>query len=353
MSRRDDAVRVLAASWAGAARRAGVRRQPAGGQDRCGCCPTTSTTARGPTASSTWPGSPGSSRPPSRTWSPSRRWTATRPGPSKVDQAAELAKLTGLHGEFGKAIDFQGGEYGQAILSRFPLKVVDGPPAARQEEAGGPDRRRGARSSRATGGRRSRSSAPTSSTTTRRPARSRRRRSTSCSARRTGRSILAGDLNATPDSEPMKALAEKWTFATPPDKGLLTIPAGHAEAADRLRPVPPGRPVQGGRGEGDRRDGRVRPPAGAGGARVGRRITQPHYRCPLRVIPLRLCHCPDVRSSRVGKHRPREGTPKGECPVYACTRQLSGGLTVTGQVGGGLPATAGDHHRRGRFAGAN
>lgn len=39
----------------------------------------------------------------------------------KVDQAAELAKLTGMHGAFGKAMDFQGGGYGQAILSRFPI----------------------------------------------------------------------------------------------------------------------------------------------------------------------------------------------------------------------------------------
>lgn len=39
----------------------------------------------------------------------------------KVDQAAELAKLTGMNGVFGKAMDFQGGGYGQAILSRFPL----------------------------------------------------------------------------------------------------------------------------------------------------------------------------------------------------------------------------------------
>jgi endonuclease/exonuclease/phosphatase family metal-dependent hydrolase len=38
-----------------------------------------------------------------------------------VDQAAELAKLTGLNGIFGKAMDHEGGEYGQAILSRFPI----------------------------------------------------------------------------------------------------------------------------------------------------------------------------------------------------------------------------------------
>ena len=38
-----------------------------------------------------------------------------------VDQPAELARLTGMHQVFGKAMDFEDGEYGQMILSRFPL----------------------------------------------------------------------------------------------------------------------------------------------------------------------------------------------------------------------------------------
>ncbi|MGH9769939.1 MAG: endonuclease/exonuclease/phosphatase family protein [Blastocatellia bacterium] len=37
---------------------------------------------------------------------------------SGVDQAAELGKLTGLHAVFGKAMDYSGGEYGEAILTR-------------------------------------------------------------------------------------------------------------------------------------------------------------------------------------------------------------------------------------------
>lgn len=44
---------------------------------------------------------------------------ATRTG--RVDQAAEYMRLTGLSGHFGKAIDFQGGAYGQLLLSRWPL----------------------------------------------------------------------------------------------------------------------------------------------------------------------------------------------------------------------------------------
>jgi endonuclease/exonuclease/phosphatase family metal-dependent hydrolase len=37
------------------------------------------------------------------------------------NQAAELGKLTGMYYYFSKAIDFQGGAYGTAILSKYPL----------------------------------------------------------------------------------------------------------------------------------------------------------------------------------------------------------------------------------------
>ncbi len=40
---------------------------------------------------------------------------------NKVDQPAELARLTGLHVVFAKNIDHQGGEYGNAVLSRWPV----------------------------------------------------------------------------------------------------------------------------------------------------------------------------------------------------------------------------------------
>lgn len=38
-----------------------------------------------------------------------------------VDQAAELGRLTGMHAVFGKALDYQGGGYGLAVLSRWPV----------------------------------------------------------------------------------------------------------------------------------------------------------------------------------------------------------------------------------------
>lgn len=39
----------------------------------------------------------------------------------KVDQTAELARLTGMKGRFCKQIPFEGGEYGQALLSKHPI----------------------------------------------------------------------------------------------------------------------------------------------------------------------------------------------------------------------------------------
>jgi len=41
-----------------------------------------------------------------------------------VDQAAELGRLTAMHVAFGKAMDYDGGQYGPAILSRYPLTEV-------------------------------------------------------------------------------------------------------------------------------------------------------------------------------------------------------------------------------------
>lgn len=42
-----------------------------------------------------------------------------------IDQTAELARLTGMHGRFARQIDFEGGQYGQAILSRVPIAEVE------------------------------------------------------------------------------------------------------------------------------------------------------------------------------------------------------------------------------------
>lgn len=41
---------------------------------------------------------------------------------NKVDQASELAKLTEFNVAFGANIDLQGGQYGNAVLSRLPIE---------------------------------------------------------------------------------------------------------------------------------------------------------------------------------------------------------------------------------------
>jgi endonuclease/exonuclease/phosphatase family metal-dependent hydrolase len=42
---------------------------------------------------------------------------------SGVDQPTELARLTGMETIFGRNIDYQGGGYGTAVLSRLPIKA--------------------------------------------------------------------------------------------------------------------------------------------------------------------------------------------------------------------------------------
>ena len=41
-----------------------------------------------------------------------------------VNQPEELAKLTGMHATFGSFLDYGGGEYGMAILSKFPIRSI-------------------------------------------------------------------------------------------------------------------------------------------------------------------------------------------------------------------------------------
>lgn len=43
----------------------------------------------------------------------------------RVDQVAELERLTGMHGAFAKSLDFQGGDYGIAALARWPIESTE------------------------------------------------------------------------------------------------------------------------------------------------------------------------------------------------------------------------------------
>jgi len=128
-----------------------------------------------------------------------------------VDQAARLGELTGMHAVFGAALDaWQGGEYGIAVLSRYPVEAsrvhrLPSPPggeerivlevSVRPEEetgvvllnthwSGGPRRRTHIRQSRALRG---------------------------LAGERPGSvMILAGDLNVLPIGAAYRRLAWKW-----------------------------------------------------------------------------------------------------------------------------------------------
>lgn len=143
----------------------------------------------------------------------------TRTG--KVDQAAELARLTGLFEQFGKSLDFQGGEYGQAVLSRFPIEKH-----AVHTLPGSPDReQRIALEIHAQS-----HGQPIRFVTTHlhhqdEPTREgQAKKINEVYAQETLPIILAGDMNAAPNSPTITRLKEQWTIATS-DPQLLTFPA--------------------------------------------------------------------------------------------------------------------------------
>jgi endonuclease/exonuclease/phosphatase family metal-dependent hydrolase len=137
---------------------------------------------------------------------------------SGVDQLAELARLTGMHAAFGKAMDYQGGAYGVAVLSRTPFRQV-----RNRRLPGSPDREpRTALTVDVDVGERS----PRIQFTTTHldQARDLMDQVAQASYLAAGLSsgqearILAGDMNTRPDTLTMQILARRWTdtFADPP-----------------------------------------------------------------------------------------------------------------------------------------
>lgn len=58
----------------------------------------------------------------------------------RKDQLAEIQRLTGFHGVFGRTLDYQGGGYGIALISRFPIvsdSLIRLPVTPSQARAGG------------------------------------------------------------------------------------------------------------------------------------------------------------------------------------------------------------------------
>jgi endonuclease/exonuclease/phosphatase family metal-dependent hydrolase len=143
---------------------------------------------------------------------------------NQIDQPAELAKLTGMKAEFAKAIDLQGGEYGQVVLSRFPMKAVKTHILPKKE------------------GQETRIALETRiEPTNGLPAftfltthlqhddpKIRLEQATTINdhfAKQDGPALIAGDFNATPESDVMQEIGKVWKSATPPGKGHLTSPS--------------------------------------------------------------------------------------------------------------------------------
>jgi endonuclease/exonuclease/phosphatase family metal-dependent hydrolase len=130
----------------------------------------------------------------------------------RIDQAEELGRLTGLKAFFGRAIDLDTGQYGNAVLTGLPVRASSNHPLPGAEprtllevefdgfrffathfDVGRDD--------------------------------SRRMESVAEINRRAkGAAVLAGDLNAVLESGPLKALAAEWKIAGE-GQFLPTIPS--------------------------------------------------------------------------------------------------------------------------------
>ena len=163
----------------------------------------------------------------------------------RIDQTARLAELTGLEGRFVHQLDFEGGRYGQAILSKFPMSDV-----ALHWLPGMPDRERrmaGAVEVQV-------NTLKLIFVTTHLHHNNETFRQQQAIqlnqvfAKDAGTNalpmILAGDLNATPDSSPLKTLREEWQSLTEDQAKMLTFPAVKPERQlDYILARPKGRVI--------------------------------------------------------------------------------------------------------------
>lgn len=136
-----------------------------------------------------------------------------------VDQAAALAKLLGMHHAYGKCIDLDGGEYGNAILSKYPIQET------RVHKLPGPGEARAVLEGLllVKGKRISFASVHLDwrDETTRA---GQMRAMDGVLSLRKHPVIVAGDFNAAPDSETMTLAAEKWSVIKK-SGASLTMPA--------------------------------------------------------------------------------------------------------------------------------
>jgi endonuclease/exonuclease/phosphatase family metal-dependent hydrolase len=142
----------------------------------------------------------------------------------KVDQPAELARLTGLEGMFGGNIPFAGGEYGNAVLSRLPIRRHKNHPLPSLGEG----EKRGVLEVEVELAGGESLTLYATHLDHRRPDAERLAQAQAINelvaAKAPRRAILAGDLNAVPDSPTLGVFSRQWAVGD--REPLLTSPAG-------------------------------------------------------------------------------------------------------------------------------
>jgi len=139
----------------------------------------------------------------------------------RVAQAEELARLTGLQATFGKAMDFQGGGYGNAVLTRWAPADVRVLPLP----GGGEPRCALAVTVEVPG-----SAGKTTLVSTHLDVSSAASRTTHAKELATEFAghphlvILGGDFNATPDEPPLASFADPWVLPRKEGANTGTIP---------------------------------------------------------------------------------------------------------------------------------
>ncbi|HEV2296078.1 MAG TPA: endonuclease/exonuclease/phosphatase family protein [Tepidisphaeraceae bacterium] len=148
-----------------------------------------------------------------------------------VDQAAELARLTNMHAVFGPAMSYDGGQYGNAVLSRWPITSSRIVPLPWKQ-----GNRREPRCAVSATTRLPHGAGPLEMISTHWDhTRNESNREAQAHALNQAwadadeRSILAGDFNCELGSPPMETLGRAWTLVSGTDPAALTC------CGDRLR----------------------------------------------------------------------------------------------------------------------
>jgi endonuclease/exonuclease/phosphatase family metal-dependent hydrolase len=164
---------------------------------------------------------------------------------SGVNQVTELARLTGMYAQFGKAMDYMGGGYGVAVLSRWPFLSTKN-----QALPGSPEREpRTGLTVQVRAGKRGPVLQFTSTHFDQASLEDRLAQAEYLNellVRDDVPGILAGDMNARPDTEVMKIFQPWWTEVPLSDPAPTTTPPRPALRGDHVlfRPAASWRPIE-------------------------------------------------------------------------------------------------------------